>query len=57
MRCTAQSRRRLRRSPRGGILLDLLIGTALILVGAFALDRMGIHFTEIWVGARHFFGL
>jgi hypothetical protein len=38
------------------VLLDLLLATALILLGAFALDRMGVHFSEIWVGARRFFG-
>jgi hypothetical protein len=39
------------------VLLDLVLATALLLLGAFALDRLGVSFTEILVGARHFFGI
>jgi hypothetical protein len=39
------------------VLLDLVVATALVLLGAFALDRLGIHLGEILVGARHFFGI
>ena len=39
------------------MLLDLVVATALVLLGAFALDRLGIHLGEILVGARHFFGI
>jgi hypothetical protein len=49
------SGRRLRRSARGGVLLDLVVAAALLLLGAFALDRLGISFAELLVGARHFF--
>jgi hypothetical protein len=51
------SRRRLRQNRSGGVLLDLVIATALVLLGAFALNRLGIHLSEILVGARHFFGI
>ncbi|HTW39247.1 MAG TPA: hypothetical protein VMF04_00050 [Thermoplasmata archaeon] len=57
LRLTALSRPRLRRSRTGGVLLDLVVATALVLLGAFALDRLGIHFSELLVGARHFFGI
>ena len=41
---------------RGGVLLDLVLATALVLIGAFALDLLGITFLEILQGAAHFFG-
>jgi Sec-independent protein translocase protein TatA len=47
--------RHLRSSRRGGVLLDAVLAVALLLLGAFALDRMGVHFGEIVRGARQFF--
>jgi hypothetical protein len=41
---------------RGGVVLDLVLAVALILVGAYALDRVGLSFGELLLGARHFFG-
>jgi hypothetical protein len=49
--------RTLRKSARGGVLLDLVVATALIIVGAFALESLGISFGEILSGALRFFGL
>jgi hypothetical protein len=45
----------LRSGQRGGVLLDAIVGLSLILLGAFALDRMGFHFATILAGARQFF--
>jgi hypothetical protein len=45
------------RNRRGGVLLDLVLAAALILLGAFALEALGISFLEILEGAEHFFGL
>jgi hypothetical protein len=45
------------RSQRGGVLLDGVLGLSLILLGAFALDRLGLHFGEILNGARQFFSV
>jgi len=41
---------------RGGVVLDLILATAFLLVGAFALNSLGISFTSLVTGARHFFG-
>jgi hypothetical protein len=46
----------LRRSRRGGVVLDLVVAAALILLGAFALAHLGISFGELVSGARRFFG-
>jgi hypothetical protein len=43
--------------PRGGVLLDFVLVVALVLLGAFALDYLGVTFSEIVRGAAHFFGL
>jgi len=50
-------RARLRRNRNGGVLLDLVVGTALVLLGAFALASVGITFPEILHGASRFFGI
>lgn len=42
---------------RGGVALDLIVGLALILLGAFALNRLGISFHAILHGASRFFGI
>ncbi|MGI0071887.1 MAG: hypothetical protein ACRECT_07505 [Thermoplasmata archaeon] len=42
---------------RGGVVLDLVVATALVLLGAFVLDLAGITLLEILQGAKHFFGL
>lgn len=49
--------RALRRDVRGGVVLDLVLATALVLVGAFLLASMGVTFHAIVHGAEHFFGL
>jgi hypothetical protein len=49
--------RKLRQNNRGGVLLDLVLAAALIILGAFALDLMGITFQSIIQGAEQFFGL
>jgi hypothetical protein len=41
---------------RGDVLLDLVLVVALVLLGAFALDLLGITFWDILHGAAHFFG-
>jgi hypothetical protein len=41
---------------RGGVLLDLVLVAALILVGAFTLNLVGITFWDIVQGAERFFG-
>jgi len=46
----------LRLDRRGGVLLDLVVGLALVLLGAFALSALGISFHEILRGAGRFFG-
>lgn len=48
---------RLWRNRRGGVVLDLLIALALVLLAAFALAALGITFREIVHGASRFFGL
>jgi hypothetical protein len=42
---------------RGGVLLDLVLAAAVILVGAFLLDLAGLTFLGIFHGAEHFFGV
>ena len=49
--------RRNLRSPRGGALLDGIVALSLVLLGAFALDRLGLTFGEILAGARQFFSV
>ena len=46
----------LRRNRNGGVLLDLVVGAALVMLGAFALASVGITFPEILRGASRFFG-
>jgi hypothetical protein len=45
------------RSSRGGLLLDAILGLAVILIGAYALDRLGITFGDLLNGVRQFFGI
>ena len=47
----------LRRSQRGGVVLDLVLAAGLILIGAFTLSLIGITFHELLRGAGHFFGV
>jgi hypothetical protein len=42
---------------RGGVLLDLVLVVALVLLGAFAFDLLGVTFSDILNGAAHFFGV
>lgn len=45
------------RSSRGGVLIDAVLALGLLLLAAFALERIGISFEEILRGALRFFGL
>ena len=45
-----------RLNHRGGVLLDLVLAAAIVLVGAFVLELLGIDFAEILSGAARFFG-
>ncbi len=45
--------RRMNRS--GGVVLDLVLSTGLVLMGAFALNALGISFGELVRGASQFF--
>jgi hydrogenase maturation factor len=47
--------RKRRARQRGGVLLDLVLALAFVLVGAFVLAHVGISFSEIVTGARRFF--
>jgi hypothetical protein len=49
--------RRRTMGQRGGVLLDLVLVVALVLLGAFTLDLLGVTFSDILSGAEHFFGL
>ncbi|MGA8302777.1 MAG: hypothetical protein WA691_08595 [Thermoplasmata archaeon] len=51
----SQQRRRL--NQRGGVLLDGVLAIAFVLVGAFALESVGITFHVLLHGASRFFGL
>jgi hypothetical protein len=46
-----------RMNERGGVLLDLVLAAAFVLVGAFLLSQVGITFHAILHGAAHFFGV
>jgi hypothetical protein len=46
---------RLRRSARGGLLLDAVLAVGVLLLGAFVLAHFGITFSEVVGGARQFF--
>ena len=41
---------------RGGVLLDAFLAFALLILGAFALESMGLTFVQIVHGAARFFG-
>jgi len=49
----------LRRRPfnrRGGVLLDTVLSFGLVILGAYALNSMGLTFGELLHGALRFFG-
>jgi hypothetical protein len=48
---------RRRMNQRGGVLLDLVLAAAVILVGAFALGHLGLTFHGLLHGAERFFGV
>lgn len=48
---------RLTRGRRAGVVLDVFLVAALLLLGAFALDAAGITLSQILHGAENFFGL
>lgn len=50
-------RRRSFRNSRAGALLDGIVGLSIVVLGAYALDRLGLSFVEIVHGASHFFGV
>jgi hypothetical protein len=56
MQTTMVGHRLHRMGVRGGVLLDLVIAAAVVLLGAFLLDLMGYSFLEVLQGAEHFFG-
>lgn len=45
-----------RHNRRAGVLLDLVVGSAVVLLGAFALASLGITLPELLRGAGRFFG-
>jgi hypothetical protein len=47
----------LRRTLRGGVVLDVVLAFGLILVGAFLLYHLGLTFHTILLGAERFFGV
>jgi hypothetical protein len=49
--------RRSRLNRRGGVLLDAVVSIGLILLGAYALESVGISFGQLLHGALRFFGL
>ena len=49
-------RTKLRANRTGGVLLDLIVGSAFVLLGAFALAAVGVSLSEILHGAGRFFG-
>jgi hypothetical protein len=46
----------IRRTRRGGALLDLVLGAAILILAAFVLYSFGLNFSEILEGAARFFG-
>jgi hypothetical protein len=46
-----------RRNRRAGVLLDAVLAIALIVLGAFALNAIGLRLSTLLEGAGHFFGL
>jgi len=45
-----------RLGQRGGVLLDLVLAFAFVIVGAYALESIGITFGQLLHGALRFFG-
>jgi hypothetical protein len=41
---------------RAGVLLDLFLASAIVILGAFALYALGYTFSGILSGVEHFFG-
>jgi hypothetical protein len=52
-----RTRPRLRRNRRAGLLLDVVLAMALIIIGAFVLYQGGLTFHTILHGAERFFGI
>jgi hypothetical protein len=50
------SLRKHRLGQRGGVLLDLVLAFAFVIVGAYALESIGISFGQLLHGALRFFG-
>lgn len=50
-------RPRRRLDSRGGVLLDVVVVGAIVLLGAFALNAIGLSFSQILHGAARFFGV
>ena len=48
---------RLRTGRHGGVVLDLILAVAFVLLGAFVLDRLGISFADLLRRAGQFFGV
>lgn len=46
-----------RLGTRGGVLLDFVLVGAIILLGAYALNAIGLSFSDILHGAARFFGV
>jgi hypothetical protein len=47
----------LRKNCSGGVVLDVVLGVAVVILGAFALSALGYGFQEIANGATWFFGI
>jgi hypothetical protein len=45
-----------RLDTRGGLFLDIVLAAAIILLGAFVLDLLGVTFARLFGGAGQFFG-
>ncbi|MGD0249387.1 MAG: hypothetical protein ABSB97_00615 [Thermoplasmata archaeon] len=46
-----------RLGQRGGVVLDLVLTLAVVIIGAFALESVGLSFGVLLHGALRFFGL
>ena len=51
------TRRKLQRSIRGGIVLDLVLAVGLVLIAAFLLESIGISWSDLVQSFVRFFGL
>jgi hypothetical protein len=48
--------RRPRLGQRGGVFLDAVLVLAVVIIGAFALESVGLSFGQLVHGAERFFG-